>query len=175
MPSEKAATLKDFSAVVSRDSLTLTSSNGEVETLPIVQATDDHRNFILSTWVRSYEAFARRLSVGPAHQRMSTEAYRRGEARVAERHWQKTRCVVSGSDHYTIHAWVCGEHGEDEAPGKLWHVYVSPVLRRKGVGAGLVQDVCGVRFESHKALPHKDFTRECIWNPYMDMDWPRVD
>jgi GNAT superfamily N-acetyltransferase len=94
---------------------------------------------------------------------MSTEAYRDGEARIAERHWEKTLCVVSGSDNYAIHAWVCGE------PGKLWHVYVSPGLRRAGVASELVQSVSGTSAQVHKPLQFGLLGVLLFWNPWMVM------
>jgi GNAT superfamily N-acetyltransferase len=143
--------LKSFLPSVSENGslLTLKSPDGKVdiESLPIIQADERHRNFILSTWVRSYEPCVRKLQFGPANLRIGLEAYRSGESKVAEKHWMESKCVVSGSDEYTIHAWICA------SPGRLYHAYVAPHLRSNGVGAALISSVAGNNYHVSKPFP----------------------
>ncbi len=135
-----------------------------LQTLPVIQATDDHRSFILSTWVRSYEPFARKLvaSVGKDLVRCSTEAYRTGEARVAEANWAKSKVVVSEGDQYTIHAWVCC------IPGQLWHVYVPPQFRGCGLAKALVEEYAGKVYQVSKPWPSQPNTHSVTYNPWMN-------
>lgn len=123
-----------------------------VERLPVVPATEEHRAFILATWVRSYASTARKL--------LSRAVYTAGEPRVAERLWPKTFVVTSPDDSYTIHAWVCGE------PGKLYHCYVIPQLRRKGIAGALIEGLCGRNVEIARPWPYEANPRWTL-NPYL--------
>lgn len=155
--------MKNFSAEVSRDSVKLLSvPEGKVlESLPIVRANESHRNFIISTWVRSYEPHIRKLRIGPTDVRISTEAYRAGEAKVAERHWDKSFVVTSGDDNFTIHGWICAQEGY------LWHVYVPPLIRSHGMAKGLVSAYAGLDYNLHKPWPKQPAGHTCRYNPWM--------
>lgn len=122
-------------------------------TLPVQRAQDKHRNYVISTWVRSYEPVARRV--------MRSSVYNAGESSVAERMWHKSSVVVSPDDDYTIHAWVCGD------PGKLYHCYVIPDLRRKGVVGALIGGVCGPILEYARPWPFPMERGGWTWNPYI--------
>ncbi len=157
--------MTDFYASVSNNGqsdllLLQAKETGEVlETLHVVQANDSHRAFILSTWVRSYEVPARLLRV--AGMPIGRDTYHSGESRVAERHWRQSKVVV-GEDGYTIHAWLCGEHG------KLWHVYVPPKLRRHGIAKCLTEHYCGKQYEVSKPWPSPPRRHVIQYNPYMN-------
>jgi hypothetical protein len=154
--------LREFYAVVSNNLLQLLSrqTNHVLETLPIVKANNDHRSFILSTWVRSYETHARRLSIGPANCRIEPQDYRDGESRAAEKHWDKTH-VVTGADGFTIHAWICAKEGA------LWHVYVPPNLRLSGVAKALISSVAGNNYCVSKPMPYQFSGHTVTYNPWL--------
>ncbi len=156
----------DFTAEVTESYVILSSkaSSKIIERLPIVIATQEHRNYILSTWVRSYEAYARKVVVsggasGTIH--VPSDTYRSGESAVAELHWEKCH-VVTGTDSYTIHAWVCA------TKGNLWHVYVPPQLRGKGIAKGLVGRFAGSHYLVSKPLPYKFSGHAVHYSPYMN-------
>ncbi len=163
-------TLNSFFASVSDNGLQLFSRQTKalLQTLPIVKATDEHRSFIISTWVKSYEPHVRKLAIslpgGPVL-RLDPKAYRTGEARAAERHWDKSH-VITGSDAdvYTIHGWVCAEEG------KLWHCYVPPALRSAGVAKGLVERFASRNYHVSKPWPNQPSGHQCTYNPWMNAD-----
>jgi hypothetical protein len=158
--------LNAFCAKVSDAGLQLFSrqTNQLLQTLPIVPASEEHRSFIISTWVKSYESHARKLIIGPANIRVNQAAYRAGEAKVAERHWKKAHVIVSPDDAYTIHGWVCATEG------KLWHCYVPPALRMAGTARGLVLQFAGPRYDVQKPWPYPGAFREhtITFNPWMN-------
>jgi len=138
----------------------ISKENGELlETLPVIQALPEHRSYILSTWVRSYEAAARRLMV--AGMRLSQETYRSGESKLAERFWELSRVVVSPGDTYTIHGWVAAEQG------RLLHVYVPPQFRASGMARCLVERVAGTEYVVHKPWPTVPRGHQVTWSPYL--------
>lgn len=117
--------------------------------LSIVQATQEHRSFIISTWVRSYQAEARKW--------MPRDMYNAEDAAVAERMWDK--CHVVTSDGYTIVAWVCAHNGV------LHHCYVIPDMRRKGVCRALTDHLLGTTVTIARPWP---FPKPAGWryNPF---------
>ncbi len=121
----------------------------EVESLPIVQATADHRSFILSTWVKSYENQARRQGIA--------QYYAKHEPAIAESRWQDC-WVVTDDDGYTVHAWVCGYEGE------LHHIYVQPNLRKLRMATRLTEFACGELKEYARPWPYSAHARV---NPYL--------
>ncbi len=133
-------------------------SGKELETLPIVQASEQHRSYIISTWVKSYETFNRRIDV--CGMRIPSEVYRTGESKAAELLWSKSH-VVTGDDGFTIHAWICGSQG------KLWHVYVPPPLRCIGVARGLVEQYCGATYLVPKPWPTVPKGHHVSYSPYL--------
>lgn len=125
--------LKDVSATLSTSGspailLNHIPTQKVLQSLLLTQAKSEHRSFILGTWVKSYRPTARKLGLG--------EHYDRYEAPIAESRWQDC-WVATDEDGYTVYAWVCGD-----ASG-LWHVYVIPELRHRGVASCLQLHACG--------------------------------
>lgn len=144
--------LKGVSSVLSNDGLPaiLLQKDGKtLETLPIVRASPEHRSFILSTWVKSYEATARKNGI--------KAFYGREEPKVAEALWDKCN-VVTDDTGFTVHAWVCGRRGQ------LFHCYVVPELRRLRVATRLIEFVCGELKEYARPWPYSAHARV---NPYL--------
>ncbi len=121
----------------------------ELERLPILTATAEHRSFILSTWVKSYRAHARKQGLG--------QFYDKHEPEVAESRWQDCY-VVSDDGGFTVHAWVCGRDGQ------LWHVYVVPELRRLRIATRLIEFSTGELKEYARPWPYSAHARV---NPYL--------
>jgi len=166
--------LKKHSASVSVDGLTgslslnlLDRETGEVlESLPIRQATPQDKAFILSTWIRSYAQAVRRTRVAvgtESIQSIPQEVYLREEPIIAESLWMQ--CLVVGSssasDEYTIHAWVCG------SSGKLYHCYVPPELRGKGIAKALISHLCGTTLQYARPWPFSRVPNGWSFNPYL--------
>jgi hypothetical protein len=114
-----------------------------------VAAAQEHRSFILSTWVKSYESQARKQGI--------KEFYRREEPGVAEARWQDC-WVVTDSDGFTVHAWVCGYDGV------LYHCYVVPELRNVRMASRLIEFACGELREYARPWPYSAHAR---MNPYL--------
>lgn len=128
----------------------LTSHQGKpLEDLPIAPPQQQHRAFILSTWMKSYEAMARKNGWG--------QFYKEHEPKIAESRW-RDGWVVTDDDGYTVHGWVCGYDG------KLWHVYVVPQLRRCRIGTRLIEFATGGLKEYAKPFPYAAHARV---NPYL--------
>ncbi len=121
----------------------------ELETLPILAATPDHRSFILSTWVKSYRAQARKQGIG--------QFYDKHEPEAAESRWQDC-WVVSDDGGFTVHAWVCG------SDGRLYHCYVVPELRRLRIATRLIEFATGGLTEYARPWPYSAHARV---NPYL--------
>lgn len=130
-----------------------------IEELPVIPAKPEHRSYILSTWVKSYESSVRRLTV--AGMRIQTDVYRAGESKLAEKYWHISGVLVSPGDEYTIHGWVCA------SAGRLWHVYVPPQLRGNGVARELVEQSAGKQYATHKPWPTVPRGHEVTWSPYL--------
>lgn len=144
--------LRTISALLSTDgspAILLTHQGETVESLAIVQAATEHRSFILSTWVKSYESQARRQGI--------RAEYNKYEPSIAESRWQDC-LVVTDSDGFTVHAWVCGCNGQ------LWHCYVVPELRRLRVASRLIEFACGTLKEYARPWPYSAHARV---NPYL--------
>jgi hypothetical protein len=105
-----------------------------LETLPIRPMGPEHRSFVLSTWVKSYLPYAKRL------EGISKEVYLRCEPRTAERCTSLgiTQVVTTPDDAYTVLAWVCGE------TGTLYNIYVIPEFRRMRLAGALIRLACDV-------------------------------
>ena len=123
-------------------------------TLPLVKATEAHRNFILSTWVRSYSPFLRKW-LG------KDTDLQKEEALCSETLWTSTWVVSTNDDPFVVHAWACG------SPGLLHYVYVPPELRNKGIASALIEHVCGHTFEYGRPWPHKKAPHGGTYNPYL--------
>lgn len=155
---EKEQTLKEFFAKPSESgSVQLCSTERPdkvLEELKLVPATDEHRNFILSTWVQSYSPVNRDTVYAVAKQvyRVSHQSFVRMEQRVSSFMYDLGRCYVlcTEDDSFTVHGWICG------SKGNLHHCYVPPHLRRVGVAKSMIEIVCGNELV---------FTRPWPYNP----------
>lgn len=146
--------LRNILSVLSRDGspcIKLMRNQDLLEALPIVAATQEHRSFILSTWVKSYESAARRQSI-------QKETYAKYEPLIAESRWQDC-WVVTDDDGYTVHAWICG-YGD----GALHHLYVQPKLRRLRMATNLILFACGTLKAYARPWPYSAHAR---LNPYL--------
>ncbi len=122
---------------------------GEIlQELLLRQATEPQRNFIISTWLKSYRPVARRLG-------FQTQ-YDKHEPAIAEGRWQDCT-VATDEDGYTAYAWVCGYVGH------LYHCYVIPELRGVGVAASLIEAACGANPDYARPWPY----RHHRVNPYL--------
>ncbi len=130
--------------------IVLVKDGKQLETLPILSADVDHRSFILSTWVKSYRAQARKQGYG--------QFYDKHEPEVAESRWEDCYVVSDDSD-FTVHAWACGTRD-----GRLYHCYVVPELRRLRMATRLIEFVCGELKEYARLWPYSAHARV---NPYM--------
>ncbi len=117
--------------------------------LPICKATNEHRSFILSTWVKSYANQARNQGI--------QQFYAEYEPAIAESRWMDC-LVVTDDTGFTVHAWACGHRGQ------LWHCYVVPELRRLRVATTLIQHACGQLAEYARPWPYSAHARV---NPYI--------
>ncbi len=123
---------------------------GEViSTSVITKAEPQHRNFIISTWLKSYRGQAKRQGI--------QELYDAHEPGIAESRWQDS-LVVTDDGGFTVYAWVCGQQGS------LWYVYVVPELRLHCLSAALIELACGALPDLARPWPYK--TRLRI-NPYL--------
>ena len=129
---------------------------GDLEpvTLPVTKAGQEHRSYILSTWVKSYQPFLRKWLP-------NLDKAAELEGKLAETHWEQTSIVTSPSDEFTIHAWVAG------LPGVLHYVYVPPDLRGKGIARALIRHVCGHTFQYGRPWPFKKAPSGGTYNPYL--------
>jgi GNAT superfamily N-acetyltransferase len=119
-----------------------------LEELRLMGANQEHRSFILSTWVKSYETQARKQGI--------KEFYSKHEPKLAEKLWDK--CIVLTDDSgYTVHAWVCSINGA------LYHVYVVPELRKLRVATRLIE-YAGPLKEYARPWP---FAAHARVNPYL--------
>lgn len=143
---------KSVSATLSTDGtprILLNHQGSPLETLPIVGARDEHRNFILGTWVKSYAPYARAQGIN--------RFYNENEPAIAESRWMDC-LVVTDDTGFTVHAWVCGRDGQ------LWHVYVVPELRRLRIATRLIEHACGELREYARPWPYSAHARV---NPYL--------
>lgn len=123
---------------------------GEViSTSVITKAEPQHRNFIISTWLKSYRGQAKRQGI--------QELYDANEPGVAESRWQDS-LVVTDDGGFTVYAWVCGQQGS------LWHIYIVPELRLHGLSTALINLVCGALPYLARPWPYRTSLRV---NPYL--------
>jgi len=168
----KGPTLKSFYANVLETGSLITlelrrrDSSGElIDSLPIIRAKLEHRSFIISTWVKSYQSQARRIryeSMPVPH-----DVYRDGESLLAELRWKDSHVVVSPGDEFTIHAWICSY----STPGakRLYHVYVPPLLRSSRVAKSLVEHYVGKEYLVGKPWPNAPPSGHVVhFDPYMN-------
>lgn len=141
------------------------SSDGAVlAELQTVQADERHRNFILSTWVKSAADINRRSRmVGSSGIpfRVDGGLCHSGESEVAEAMWPKSTVLTSGEDAFAVHAWICNDGNS------LLHCYVPPPVRRMGIASTLILSLCGKSVDVYKPYPCTAKGVEFNWNPYM--------
>jgi GNAT superfamily N-acetyltransferase len=144
--------LRNVSAVLLSDGtprILLKQAEETLETLPVVKARDEHRSFILSTWVKSYRAAARDQGI--------LQFYSEHEPAIAESRWMDC-LVVTDDTGFTVHAWVCARDGQ------LWHCYVVPELRRLRIATRLIEYATGGLREYARPWPYSAHAR---LNPYL--------
>ena len=123
---------------------------GEIlQTLQLGYPTQDHRSFIISTWLKSYRSQARKQGI--------QEFYDKHEPEIAESRWQDC-LVLTDEGGFTVYAWVCGQEGS------LYHVYVIPELRHIGVCRELSGVACGKDYDLARPWPYRTSRRV---NPYL--------
>lgn len=146
--------LKNVKAIKGLGCVELVRAGEVLEKLPLIQAEDSHRSFILATWVRSGAPLARRMGI-------PTSVYLKHEPEAAERLWKGCKVLVDPEDSFVVLAWVCG------GPGKLYHVYVTPDFRKLGVATALIEDVCQSKsLEIPRPWPYQT-PKGWQWNPYL--------
>lgn len=144
--------LSGVSSQLSSDGkILLCKGDKELQALLLQRAASQHRNFIISTWVKSYEGQARRQGIGPF--------YALHEPAIAESRWQDCH-VATDQDGYTVYGWVCG----DRETGSLWHCYVAPELRKLRIATRLIEYACGTLKEYARPWPYSAHART---NPYL--------
>lgn len=152
--------LKDVSARFSMDGsgapcLDLVKNGNVLETLPVVPATQDHRSFILATWVRGALPSAKLAGVQKA-------IYLVEEPRVAESKWQDCMVVVDPADQFVVLAWICVS-----TDGTLYNVYVTPDFRRMGILKSLIGGLVGPDVPVHHVRPLTfPAPKHWVYNPY---------
>ncbi len=173
--------MKDFYADIYSDGsstflrLIAKGTDKVLQELPIINARAEHRNYIISTWVRSFETMARRMvsSCGASLVHLDPESFRAGESRLAESHWTDSKVIVSPEDGYTIHGWFAiGPSSSDsnDVPcnnGILRHCYVPPDLRNHGICRVVVEHFLGKTYKVSKPWPSTPKGHYVVWNPYV--------
>ena len=143
--------LKGVCAELSSDGsqILLKKDDRVIETLQLIAPEAQHRNFIISTWVKSYPRILR-----PG---VSREVFNHGEGALAEELWNSGLVAVSG-DGFTIHGWVAG-YGL-----VLEHCYVQPDLRRLGIARCMIY---AAGYSKQYARPLNKLKLEgWVYNPY---------
>jgi len=132
--------------------LELVKLDAVLETLRIVPAEQQHRSFIIGTWVKSYESQARRQGI-------PKDVYSKHEPPIAESRWDDCWVLTSDEDGYTVSGWVCG------SDGRLWHCYVVPELRKLRIATRLIEFACGGQVKEYaRPWPYAAHARV---NPYL--------
>lgn len=149
-----SAVLRNVSSVLSSDgthpTLQLVKDDVVLETLRIIPAEQQHRSFIIGTWVKSYESQARKQGI-------PKDVYAKHEPPIAESRWQDCK-VLTDDDGYTVHAWVCGGDGD------LYHCYVVPELRKMRIATRLIEHATGGLKFYARPWPYAAHART---NPYL--------
>lgn len=132
----------------------------EEVTLPVLEATEKHKSFILATWVKSHTPSLRVFF--PGQENIGLADLIKEEAKSSETLWKdRTLIVTSPGDSFTIHAWICGEQG------RLDYVYVPPELRRKGIASALIDFRCGRDYQYGRRWPFMEVPFNGKRNPYL--------
>lgn len=139
-------------ALVDREKVSLIHQPTQktVQDLRLVPASDEHKGFILSTWITHACAIARKSGV-------RREFYMPAETAIAESRWRDCK-VATDDDGFTVYAWACGD-----LDGTLWNVYVVPELRRLGLASCLITASCGELKAYARRWP---FMAHAPLNPY---------
>lgn len=144
--------LNGVRATVDTEGVKLVRQGDLLATLPLVKAREEHRSFIISTWVRSGIQLAKLNNISRA-------VYLEEEPKVAESRWQDCYVVGDPEDDFVVLAWICG------SVGMLHHVYVVPEFRRKGIAGGLIEVFCGKEVQTARAWPYPG-KQHWVYNPY---------
>jgi len=135
-------------------SLEIVEPNGEKTELVVVPAGDQHRSFILSTWIRSWLASGRLIGTWVSE-------HLDDERRVAEANWSGAM-VLTDSDGYVVYAWVLPKDGH------LDYVYVAPEVRKIGIAKAMASLVCDMKSRSRSVSPTAPaWIRDLKFNPYI--------
>ena len=169
----------DVSSVGSTTSLRLKAKGTDrvLQELPIIDAKEEHRNYIISTWVRSFETIARRMVVssGASLVHLDAAGAKAGESRLSEFHWDKSKVIVSPDDDYTIHGWFSFgvlpggsllDTGSSGINGLLRHCYVCPSFRGNGICRVVVEHYLGRAYRVSKPWPKTPTGHYVTWDPY---------
>lgn len=167
-------TSKNIYSTLSESGTMLQLRHGEtshvIEELPLIKALPEHKAYIISTWVKSYATFNRKLRtvLNGAASIVRSEDFTIGEAQIAETLWEKTYVVSGKEDTFTINAWVCGEEG------RLYNAYVPPALRRMGIFTTVAHKAAGPGpVHTRLMWPYKKV--ESLWMSYNPYCWlPQV-
>lgn len=156
--------LKDVSAKLSDNGLKLLLNKDDktLAELDVGYAQNAHRNFIISTWVKSISPdFGVHRTV---HNAM--------EAELAEVNWDKSIVVTSGDDKFTVHAWLCaGVVPHILGSTVLLQAYVQPDLRQKGVLKAILERFANGDIVYPRQLPNtltwSSTANKWTYNPYL--------
>lgn len=148
-----AESLKDGTGMF----VVLKKNKQELERLALVPATSAHRNFVLATWVRSWQQEALR--------EVSKSTYLAEEPKLAERAFDAGDVYVltDPEDRFTIIGWICS------VGQVLHHCYVIPDFRRMGVADAMIELLVGKKVVASKRWPYPgNSNRFESWeyNPY---------
>lgn len=139
------------------------ASGETLETLRVLRAEARHKNYIISTWVKSYASVSRKTvhsHNGFYSEKVQEPYYMSGENDIAETRWGDC-WVVTSEDGYTVYAWVCA------APCKLWHAYVVPEMRAIGILKEMVREFCGKEVQVARLPPFRKMPEGWTYNPYL--------
>lgn len=126
----------------------------------IIQANQQHRSFVLSTWIRSYrDAYLGPISYNDIH---------KYESKFAEQAFELGMVFVQSSDGFTVNGWVCGKI---TSPQVLHWVYVPPELRGMGVASSMIRDIYGKIHPQVSRCPRRNSKLPISrWNPYLVLE-----
>lgn len=147
----------DSSAGTDKNYLRLVDGDEEL-TFAVRKTSQNHRSFILATWMRSFTPALRNMVRA---EQGSVEPLLKEEAALAESLWSQGVVVGPVEDDFTIYAWLCGH------TGGLHYVYVVPELRRRKIASALIDMICGSDYQYGRPWPFKGGPHNGSYNPYL--------